>query len=240
MDFPIDELCARIRAVVVDDTQGDLDLTSHLLRSAASPVIDVVPFNDAAEAITELAQKDPDVILIDSHLGSCTGIEFLEHVRKAGVCAPAILLAGRGDGELSMAAWHAGFLDCLSKSILSERSLKRAIENVIEKHFLSVRAESYRQRLETTVRDLDARNREIAAFHATLEHELRTPLAVARELVSLMAEGLHGSVSNQQRDLLSSVLASCDQLGRCVNDLFDGEQASSYPTDAQPARRQLR
>jgi len=224
MDFPIDDLCVRIRAVVLDDNQGDLDLTCNLLRAAATPGIDVVPFGDVELAAAELANQEPDVILLDSSLESCTGVEFLERVRAMGVTAPAILLASRGDEELAMAARHAGFLDCLSKSTLSEQTLNGAIENAVEKQTLAARAESYRKRLEAAVREMDARMRNVEVFHASLERELRTPLGVARELVSIMVDGLEGSLSMGQQDLLSSVQESCDQLKRCLDSLFDGSR----------------
>jgi signal transduction histidine kinase len=70
-------------------------------------------------------------------------------------------------------------------------------------------------------RELAERNREIESFYHTLSHELKTPLTVAREFVSIVADGLAGPVTESQVEYLGIARESCDQLRLYINDLLD-------------------
>lgn len=82
---------------------------------------------------------------------------------------------------------------------------------------LRVASERYKQ----TIRRLVERNTEIQNFYHTLSHELKTPLATAREFVCLVLDGLAGPINETQREYLDIARDSCDQMRRHVNDLLD-------------------
>lgn len=82
---------------------------------------------------------------------------------------------------------------------------------------LRVASERYKQ----TIRQLVDRNAEIQLFYHTLSHELKTPLAAAREFVCLVRDGLAGPLNETQREYLDIARDSCDQIRRHVNDLLD-------------------
>jgi PAS domain S-box-containing protein len=75
--------------------------------------------------------------------------------------------------------------------------------------------------LQKTNRDLLKKNREIENFYHTLSHELKTPLTSASEFVSIVIDGLAGSINDTQREYLEIAKDSCIQLRNCINDLFD-------------------
>ncbi len=58
-------------------------------------------------------------------------------------------------------------------------------------------------------------------FVASVSHELRTPLTIIRESVSLLLDGILGSISEKQRQIMSICLTDIDRLGRIINDLLD-------------------
>ena len=72
-----------------------------------------------------------------------------------------------------------------------------------------------------TIRQLADRNTEIQLFYHTLSHELKTPLAAAREFICLVLDGLAGPLTETQREYLEIARDSCDQLRLYVNDLLD-------------------
>jgi len=72
-----------------------------------------------------------------------------------------------------------------------------------------------------TIRQLADRNAEIQLFYHTLSHELKTPLAAAREFICLVLDGLAGPLTETQREYLEIARDSCDQLRLHVNDLLD-------------------
>jgi PAS domain S-box-containing protein len=87
---------------------------------------------------------------------------------------------------------------------------------VAEETMRSIQAE-----LQQMNRDLVKKNREIDNFYHTLSHELKTPLTSASEFVSIVIDGLAGTVNETQREYLEIAKHSCVQLRNCINDLFD-------------------
>lgn len=58
-------------------------------------------------------------------------------------------------------------------------------------------------------------------FVSTVAHELRTPLAVIKEGVSLILEKVSGDINDKQQEILSMTKTNVDRLGRIINDLLD-------------------
>ena len=58
-------------------------------------------------------------------------------------------------------------------------------------------------------------------FISAVSHEMRTPLAIIREGVSQVLDGILGEVNRDQRQFLRIVLNGIDRLGRIINELLD-------------------
>jgi PAS domain S-box-containing protein len=58
-------------------------------------------------------------------------------------------------------------------------------------------------------------------FLSSVSHELRTPIAIMREGVSLCLDGIAGSVTETQQELLTHSLESIDRLAHLISDLLD-------------------
>jgi len=210
-----------LRVLAVDDNSGDLELLKYYLTEVEGLAFEFVSTNEHDEAARLLSSGAFDLAFIDYRLNSQTGIELLTALRAEGHEVPAILMTGQGDEVLVTRAINAGFADYMPKSAVCESSLKRAIGNVLEKEELRQQTERYRADLEATVRNLEDRNREISSFYYTLAHELKTPLTAAREYAALVHDGIAGDVNPQQMEFLRTTIQSCDQLTRCIEDLFD-------------------
>jgi PAS domain S-box-containing protein len=76
-------------------------------------------------------------------------------------------------------------------------------------------------KLKEANKNLVRRNREIQNFYHTLSHELKTPLTSAREFISIVLDGLAGTLTQNQADYLGIAKDSCNQLRVCINDLLD-------------------
>jgi len=76
-------------------------------------------------------------------------------------------------------------------------------------------------KLEHSNEILQRKNEEIQNFYHTLSHELKTPLTSAREFISIVMDGLAGSLNETQREYLGIARDSCNQLRVCINDLID-------------------
>ena len=91
----------------------------------------------------------------------------------------------------------------------------------MEKTHLRREVERYRQSLERSVEDLTLKNEEIRSFYHVLSHELKTPLTVVREFVSIVLDGLAGELGDKQREYLGVAQRNCDSLRHLLDDILD-------------------
>ena len=104
-----------IRVLLVDDDQGDFELTQAMLSEAAHGryQLDWVPSHE--EAIEALRKNLHDIYLVDYVLEEPTGTELLREASRLGVDAPLIMLTGRGNPAVDLEAMKAGAADYLVK-----------------------------------------------------------------------------------------------------------------------------
>lgn len=64
-------------------------------------------------------------------------------------------------------------------------------------------------------------------FTSMVSHELRTPLTVIKESVSIVYDGVAGSINADQKDFLETAKRNVDRLGRLINDVLDYQKLES-------------
>ncbi len=79
----------------------------------------------------------------------------------------------------------------------------------------------HNQRLQRAVSRLEELDRLKSNFLATMSHELRTPLTSVIGYAEMMAEGLAGPVSPEQKDYLTTILGKADQLLGLITSVLD-------------------
>jgi two-component system, sensor histidine kinase and response regulator len=165
----------------------------------------------------------PNCILLDYRLPDLSGLEFLAALtgKDGRVSLPVIMMTGEGSESLVAEAMKAGAADYLPKSVLSTRSLKRAIDSAIARFKLLAAIEEHQRLLVETNHELQARNSEVQQFYHVLAHELKTPLTAAREFVSIVLDGIAGPLNETQQEYLRYAKESCDQMTLGLNDLLD-------------------
>ena len=77
-------------------------------------------------------------------------------------------------------------------------------------------------------KELERKNKELqqldhmkSEFVSTVSHELRTPMAIIKESISQILEGLLGDVPESQKRLLNMALNNINRLARIINNLLD-------------------
>ncbi|TBR16718.1 HAMP domain-containing histidine kinase [bacterium] len=58
-------------------------------------------------------------------------------------------------------------------------------------------------------------------FVSVVSHELRSPLAMVRESVAQVTEGMHGEITDNQKRFLFMAVNNIDRLARIISDLLD-------------------
>jgi signal transduction histidine kinase len=207
--------------LAIDDNPSDLDILKRLVRKIGEWTVEFASYTDAEDGIAHLGRQHVDVVLVDYRLGAVNGIQLLDVIRKTGFEGAVIVLTGQGDERLAAEAMRSGAADYMPKSDLTTASLRRAIDNALERSRLHIALTEHRLRLERMNDDLQRKNQEIRSFYHTLSHELKTPLTAAREFVSILVDGLAGELSPTQIEYLGYVKEGCDQMTTCLNDILD-------------------
>ena len=207
--------------LAIDDNPSDLDILKRLVRKIPEWQVEFTAYTEAMDGLAHLERRPVDVVLVDYRLGAINGIQLLDVIRRTGFAGAIIVLTGQGDERLAAEAMRSGAADYMPKSDLTTASLRRAVDNALERSRLQISLTEHRHRLERMNQDLQQKNQEIQSFYHTLSHELKTPLTAAREFVSILVDGLAGSLTPTQLEYLGYVKEGCDQMTTCLNDILD-------------------
>ncbi len=114
--------------LVVDDEPLVLQL---FRRKFTSDNFEVVTADRAAEGLRLIAQKRPDVAILDVVLPDQTGIEAFRQIRQLDARLPVVLITATGASDTAIEAMKLGALDYLVKP-LDFVQVRRVVEQALE------------------------------------------------------------------------------------------------------------
>jgi sigma-B regulation protein RsbU (phosphoserine phosphatase) len=209
--------------LLIEDNPGDADLVRLRLVEGQSDV-KVSCVTRLSEGLASLSRDVPSVVLLDLNLPDSHGADTFRRVMEHSPNVPVVVLSGQDDEVLAMKAVHNGVQDYLVKGNISSKNLERAIRYAVERQGL-LRALEITQK-----QQLEFKNR----FLSHVSHELRTPLTCIHQYVTLLLDGLAGSVAPEQSDHLKTVLKSVNQLHAMIRDLLEATRAESGKLRVEP------
>lgn len=138
----------RIRVLLVDDDQGDFEMTRAMIAEIADRAIELDWASSYEEGVHAFEEGEHDVYIVDYKLEDRSGIDLLHEARRRSTEAPVIMLTGRGSRDVDMEAMRAGAADYLDKGRLDPELLERSIRFALQ-----------RSRAERALRESEARGR---------------------------------------------------------------------------------
>ncbi len=214
-----------LRVLLVDDDEVYLRTLLKILSRDKKHAYDSTLTTCGEEAVTLAAVHQFDLVVIDYNLPDMTGAECLSAMRSVEPASvehpPAIICTAAGSEDSATAAIRSDADDYLPKERINIGSLTRSIHNAVEKHRLRCSVERHYRKVTLLNEKLKKQNREIRQFYHNISHEVKTPLAAAREFVSLVHDGAQGPVNEEQGKVLEMAMASCDQITQHFKDLVD-------------------
>lgn len=123
-----------IRVLLVDDDQGDFEMTRALLSQIDREGLELDWVSSYAEAESSLDGDAYDLYLVDYLLEDRSGLDLLREAANRGLHIPMILLTGRGSREVDLEAMRAGAADYLVKGKIDPPLLERSIRYALERH----------------------------------------------------------------------------------------------------------
>ena len=117
--------------LLVEDDPGDALLTREMLDGSGFSFI-IEPANRLADAV-ERVRQGVDCVLLDLGLPDAGGLDALDQILAAAPRTAVIVLTGRADRDLALAAMARGAQDYLRKGDLDGELLSRSVRYAIER-----------------------------------------------------------------------------------------------------------
>lgn len=194
------------------------------LSAAVSQTADIVLITD----------KEGVIEYVNPAFEALTGYKKEEALGKT----PRILKSGKHDAHFYDRLWRTILAGEAFRSVLinkkkngelyySEKTITpiKDAQNEIT-HFVSTdkditERKRYEEELIRANQELIKLDRLKSEFITNVSHELRTPIAMIKEGVSQVVEGLHGELQEKQRYCLDKALGNINRLARIVNSILD-------------------
>jgi CheY-like chemotaxis protein len=102
--------------LIVDDEPNQRFILEQALQMLAD-TWNIIVVTSAIEALAQIDQQLPDLIITDYHMPGMTGLELIEQVRKRQIRIPIILMTAYNTPEIQIAARHLGVDHALTKPV---------------------------------------------------------------------------------------------------------------------------
>lgn len=199
-----------IRILLVEDSPSDAMLMEAELHEAAPECV-VERATTLEASRTALKAGVYDIVLLDLGLPDSEGLDTFRAIAEIAPHTTIVVVSGFDDELTAETAVLLGAQDYLVKGATRRGQVVRSI--------------SFAMRRNQIIEDLhklrNAQLEEKDLFLSHVSHELRSPLAVIHQFVSLVVDGIAGPLSEDQADYLAVTVRNIDQLRLMIDDLLN-------------------
>lgn len=197
----------QLQILLLEDNPGDARLYEELLKETREGEGYHIHWVDRFDkALQALEEKKVDVIITDLGLPDITGLETIRKLLAKAPNLPIVVLTGTMDQALGVKALRVGAQDYLLKEGLTAILLDRSIQYSME-----------RKSLEKLKDD----------FVSMVSHEMRTPLAIIKEGVSNLKDGIVGNLNKEQNEIIDMTSQNVGRLQRIIENILNFSRLES-------------
>ncbi|NNN07386.1 MAG: hybrid sensor histidine kinase/response regulator [Elusimicrobia bacterium] len=221
------------RLLVVDDEELVRALCTRTLTAMG---VDVESACSAKEAWERLREKEFDCVLTDISMpGAMDGAALTEEVRGRFPATDMLIMTGHPTVQTAVSTLKLGARDYLTKPF-KPLALESAVARCFERRRLSAelnREKALRQELEAAYAELQKVERAKNTFISILNHELRTPLAIAISAVELLDDACDPA---RAREVVKMAKAGLAREKEVIEDLlmFSGLTSGELQVQSLP------
>ncbi len=186
--------------LAIDDDEVDRRKVRRLIGQEMS----LVEAENGEDALTQVARRRPDCILLDFRIPGTDSLELLASF--ADDFLPVVMLTGEGSERIAVEVMKRGAQDYLSKQTLSKEGLIRAITNAVEKISLE--------------RKIYEKQKELEDFVSIAAHDFKSPLMSIAGAVDSLRENCRGAGASAADDL-DILQDRVQHLQRFIQELLD-------------------
>jgi len=161
--------------LIIDDDLAFINLLSFDLSSSGNYT--VITASSGEQGIEMLKSEPIDVVLLDYHLGTMTGLQVLEWLNEQKMETPVIMLTAAGTEEVAVNAMKLGAYDYARKERLELDHLPILINGVYERYMFR----KERQQRELEKLEEEKQKAAVQMFQTTVRtiaHHVNNALAV--------------------------------------------------------------
>ena len=204
-----------IRVLLIDDDEDDYVLTRDLLAEADGACFDLKWVTTCQAALEEMKQGKYHICLVDYHLGDRDGLELVRIAMDMDFNVPIIMLTGKGNRSIDIAAMKLGVSDYLSKDGLGAEPLERAIRYAIEhKHAQDVLKAANQKILDQQKSVIEEeRLKVLLQMAGATAYELNHPIMSLLGNIELLRTNKHNAEELVQR------IAKIEEVGQRISEI---------------------
>ena len=219
----MDEASEHINILVVDDSQENVRLLSHVLKEEGYKIREA---NTGKEALQIVEKNLPDIILLDVMMPGMNGFEVCKKLKQGEATQdiPIIFLSAVTDTDSKVTGFEVGGVDYITKPFQREEVLAR-----IDLH---VRLKQLQHELEQKIEALEEREHRLNALNQRkdwlmriLSHDIRNPVTGIIGVAELLFNTSDSFNTTDKQDMYRSILQSGREIRNLVVDLLSKEYA---------------
>ncbi len=207
------------RILIVDDNKENIDLIAYFLKPQNYQIFTAM---DGVEALTQVENTKPDIILLDIMLPKMDGFQVCERIKKNVETRfiPVIMITALKELKDKIRSLEVGADDFISKPFENVELLTR-VKSLL-------RIKRYHDQLEEKNLELKEKNEALLKMDQFKEelnhlivHDMKNPLFVIQGNLQMMEMGLGESMSPMVQKYLGRIDRSTQNLLRMVLNLID-------------------
>ena len=176
-----------IKIAIVEDDEDDFFIIANYIKNIQNTNLQVDCITDYNTAIEKIKAAAYNIYFVYYRLGNHTGLEFLNEASQIENITPIVLLTGKGNHAIDIAAMQGGATDYLIKSELNTEKLERCIRYSLDR---AASLKKLKER-ETKYRNLFENSKD-AVFIADTKLNLHELNHATTELLGSKTENLIG------------------------------------------------
>ena len=146
----------RVRALLIEDSLGDVRLIELMLAEAGDGLFQVEHVDRLNKGLDRVSQGGIGVVLLDLSLPDSHGLETFAQLHARAPQIPIIVLSGLNDTTVAVEAVHQGAQDFLIKGQVDGQLLVRAMRYAIERKRMTEQLARYAEELRSKNAQLEA------------------------------------------------------------------------------------